>query len=298
MKKYSILLILISWPVVSMEYILKTVLLPLAPLEQAQAPIQRASRQSNEQPRDVNKSSTQEKIVIPPSNSATTINIVNNLTMNQNASGNNCIDNNNDNNNHADARSESVATAQAKAQAQVEVDISQSPWNYDQSLEQFLSEHKIFIGLSVCAALYTYYCYQVIGGNFYLQRTDLWSSWKHELSFDQLCQIPQQILAHELLLLIQQQGLNTEKPTDFVVPLVVFLQAIEHERVMLVYYQDLYTRMHTFKCAWLFPFNTKRYDQIEERLRRLSFVKNVFISWVATFNIEHAKSFSHAIPLS
>jgi len=224
-------------------------------------------------------------VVLPPTGGPTTINIT--LNMNQNASGNNCIETNS----QSQANAESIASATSQSQATVDVEVLQSMWNaYQEPMQTWWNGNKIYFGACALLTLYSYYCYQVICGNLYLKRTDVWSSWKHELSFDQLCQIPQQSLARELVLSIQHHGLDMQKPTDFMSPLVLFLQVIEQERITLLYYQTLYNRITTVKCSIIFPFNKKRYNRIEERLQRLSFVKNIFISWMAEFNIEHAKS--------
>jgi len=193
-------------------------------------------------------------------------------------------------NNQSQSSAASVSSAEAQAEAQVDVEVSQSNDMYQERMQTFWDDNKFYIGAGGVIGLYSYYCYQVICGNLYLKKTDLWSSWKHELSFDQLCLIPQQTLARELILSIQHQGIDMQKPTDFMVPLVLFLHVIEEERRELLYYQTLYRRISMLKCRFLFPFNRKRYNHIEERLRRLSFVKNIFISWMAEFNVEHNRS--------
>lgn len=198
-------------------------------------------------------------------------------------------------NNQSYSNASSASSAQAQAEAQVDVEVTQSLQNmYQEQVQTFWHDNKLYLGAGALVTLYSYYCYQVISGNFYLKRTDLWSSWKQELSFDQLCLIPQQILARELVLSIQQHGLDVQKPTDFMIPLVSFLQVIEEERIKLLYYQTLYNRITMLKCGSLFPFNKKRYNDIEKRLQRLSFVKNIFISWMAEFNIEHNRSLARS----
>lgn len=198
-------------------------------------------------------------------------------------------------NNQSYSNATSASSAQAQAEAQVDVEVTQSLQNmYQEQVQTFWHDNKLYLGAGALVTLYSYYCYQVISGNFYLKRTDLWSSWKQELSFDQLCLIPQQILARELVLSIQQHGLDVQKPTDFMIPLVSFLHVIEEERIKLLYYQTLYNRITMLKCGSLFPFNKKRYNDIEKRLQRLSFVKNIFISWMAEFNIEHNRSLARS----
>ena len=259
----------------------------LYPLEQPQRPAQPV--QAQPQKKEPTLTQKTETIMLTPTEGLPAIHI--HLTVSQNASGNNVIEVNNQSLANAQADAVAESTSEATSEAKADVDVLQSMQNtYQEPVQTFLSDNKLYLGAGALLSLYSYYCYQVICGNFYLKRTDLWSSWKHELSFDQLCLIPQQTLARELILNIQHHGLDMQKPTDFMVPLVLFLQVIEEERSKLIYYQTLYNRITMVKCSVLFPFNKKQYNNIEERLRRLSFLKNIFISWMAEFNVEHNKS--------
>lgn len=272
MKKLMVILLgLMSWQANAM-FDLASSFLGITKPEPQQAPKQAVHVQQKIEP-----------VVLPSTGGPITVNLNLNIEphMIQNAA--------NSANSQSESNAQATATAQAEAYTEVNVKVSQLWDAHRESMQTFLHDNKLYLGASALAALYSYYCYQVICGNLYLQRTDLWSSWKNDLSFDQLCAIPQQTLARELILSIQHQGLDTQKPTDFVVPLVTFLQVIEEERKTLLYYQTLHSRITTVKCARLFPFNKKRYNRIEERLQRLSFVKNIFISWMAEFNLEHAK---------
>lgn len=277
MKKLTIILFLlsISHPVAPMmDYFFGSV----KPVEKKQENPTQTQLQKKE-PTQIQKT---EVIELPKTDGSPVIHLHLNIDID---SGNVTV------NNQSYSNASSVSSAQAQAEAQVDVEVSQSVWNiYQERMQTFWQDNKLYIGACAFFSLYSYYCYQVICGNLYLQRTDLWSSWKHELSFDQLCLIPQQTLARELIFSIQQQGLDTQKPTDFMVPLVFFLHVIEEERIKLLYYQTLYNRMTMLKCGAFFPFNKKRYDAIEKRLQRLSFVKNVFISWMAEFNVAHNRS--------
>ncbi len=281
MKKLIIILFLISMSR-SAEPMFKSVASMVGYIpEQPQRPVQVVQPQQKE----LTQIQKTETIVLPPTEGPTTIHL--HFMMHQNASGNNVIEVNN----QSLASAQADALAQATAEAKADVDVLQSMQNnYQEPVQNFLDDNKFYLGAGVLLTVYSYYCYQVICGNFYLKRTDIWSSWKHELSFDQLCQIPQQTLARELILNIQHNGLDMQKPTDFMIPLVLFLQVIEEERSKLIYYQTLYNRIRLVKCDIFFPFNKKEYTRIEERLQRLSFVKNIFISWMAEFNVEHNKS--------
>lgn len=279
----AILLGLISWQAVAM-FDVATSLLGLTVPERKQAPNQVVQTQQKVEP-----------IVLPPTGGPTNINLNLNLNMTQNASTDNKIATNSQS--QSEANAQAAASAQAESHTTVGVKLSQLLNAYHDPMQTFWHDNKFSLGASALFALYSYYCYQVICGNLYLKRTDLWSSWKNGLSFDQLCAIPQQSLARELVLSIQHQGLDVQKPTDFTVPLVTFLQVIEEERKALLYYQTLHSRITMVKCGILFPFNKKRYKCIEERLQRLSFVKNIFISWMAEFNLDHAKCMPGQAPL-
>ncbi len=141
---------------------------------------------------------------------------------------------------------------------------------------------------SFLAAGYLYMCYSLAQGKRYLAQKDLWSSWHPDLSFEELLAVPQAHLSKELLQEIQRRYTDPAAVTDLLRPLNSFLIAVEKEEEQLRSYESLYswiTYTHMDKILW--P-STAPLSRIESRLQRLAYIKNVFHSWAAQYQLEHA----------
>src|SRR5260221_149722 len=53
---------------------------------------------------------------------------------------------------------------------------------YKESTQSYLYSSKYYLAAICLISSYAYLCYQTIRGNLYLKKTNLWSSWKQELS--------------------------------------------------------------------------------------------------------------------
>ncbi|HRN78431.1 MAG TPA: hypothetical protein PLU71_04275 [Candidatus Dependentiae bacterium] len=155
------------------------------------------------------------------------------------------------------------------------------------SSSAYMITHKWQIILTGVLTCYTYVCYQVITGNLYLQRTDIWSAWKAPLSLQELCALPDKDLTQALIFAIQNKYINLTDPMDTGAPLAQFMHEIESERIQLEYYQYLHNWIKRTHTTWLFPLNTSKYSTIEQRLDRLAFIKHLFVTWLTEQKIDH-----------
>jgi len=150
---------------------------------------------------------------------------------------------------------------------------------------QLVSGHKYkLIGTSIVGT-YTYLLYKALRGNSYLAQDDSWFSWEKELSMGQLLSIPQKELAQRLLTQVQHRYLNAANPTDFLSPLINFMRDIEAEINQLRIYNRIYKWTETINLSNILPFNKKRFKNIQEKIQRLLYFKNIFSSWVAHYKM-------------
>ena len=122
-----------------------------------------------------------------------------------------------------------------------------------------------------------------------LYHSVFWAHWKNNSSFEALCSIPQKELAKELLLAIGEHHYNKDNPTDLAYPLVTFIKDIDWEISLIKQY---ITTAQTIKNLYLmpiFPTNDKKLQQARKLLERDLFIKHIFLSWLADYNLTTAE---------
>lgn len=120
-----------------------------------------------------------------------------------------------------------------------------------------------------------------------LSSPNCWSKWQSNNKLEQLYQIPQSVFSHNLLKDIQRTYTTVNNPTDFVTPLVTFMHETDNEIKYLKQYQRIVNWISRLKVSYIFFYSGKLYDDVPDRLNRLSFMKNTFLSWLTDFKINH-----------
>ena len=149
--------------------------------------------------------------------------------------------------------------------------------------------NKINIGFFSAVIGYGYIFYQLFTGHHYLVNATRWAMWKHGVSLAALRAQPEEEISQELLLEIQQRYLNVENPTDFLTPLVLFLQAAEEEIKHTTYYSTLYSRLNWCRGLKIFPINYSQLRLAHEKKERLMYLKHIMQLWIARHNIQANK---------
>lgn len=150
----------------------------------------------------------------------------------------------------------------------------------------FLNDYKWPLALGTLISVYAYICYIIASGNSYLAQKDLWSSWRHDLTLEQLLAIPQPQFAKELLQEIQRRYTDPAAVTDIVRPLSIFMKMIEQEEQQLLWYQNTFSWLQYIKATTIIPLNKTQFAKISEKLQRLIYFKNAFQSWAAQYQLE------------
>jgi len=144
-------------------------------------------------------------------------------------------------------------------------------------------QDEILIGTGI--GLYSLIFFGLIKGDSYLNQKNLWSCWPHNIDFQKLIQTPPDEIQKQLLIEIQIRYMKIDSPTDFVTPLVKFMNDIEKEKKNLIFYQKLYETLSKFYLSWIFPMNKTMFLTIKEKLERLSFIRDIFLKWAAHYKI-------------
>ncbi len=161
------------------------------------------------------------------------------------------------------------------------------PQKYKDHIRTFLRTYKYPIIFYSFLGGYATTSIKLILDNHYLNRSDLWAIWKQDVSFEQLCNTSQHALGKELLLEIQRRYISQANLTDFLSPLIAFMNAVDYELKRIKKYLTITKWIERFHLMIIFPTNTQKIKKAEHLLQRLLFVKHIFLSWAAEYNITY-----------
>ncbi len=168
------------------------------------------------------------------------------------------------------------------------------PRKQARSMAKKLSNYTVEIIAGSVTGVYLTICWMLVSTNHYLKRPDLWSKWKKQATLEQLFEISQQELAKDLIRDIQCKYMNLDNPTDIIMPLVRFVQAVDNEMNSIKRYISLATNLDQLHVLVIFPATKKTIKRAKKQLKRLQFVKHVFASWAVEYsmnNVGGLKSF-------
>lgn len=153
------------------------------------------------------------------------------------------------------------------------------------------------------------YRYRIVGGTIigsystmslflaakYHQLSSLhWAHWKEQYTFENLCSISQKELAKELLLAIGQHHYNKDNPTDHGYQLVAFIKNIDEEIGAIKQYIAISKVLKQLHLIPIFPTNENKINNATKLLERAIFIKHIFLSWLADYNLLYTEKISAA----
>ena len=130
----------------------------------------------------------------------------------------------------------------------------------------------------------------LLSSHYYLNQVHSWSSWQSAISFTELYTRSEKLLKEELIFDIQKRYINQRNPTDFISPLVTFINKINAEEKYLNYYINMLNGINKLYLARLFLINEKKIKEAKARKQRLTFIRQLFLSWAAEYNINQEKT--------
>jgi len=151
----------------------------------------------------------------------------------------------------------------------------------------FIATYYRWLITATCIGAYSYLYYSIRNAQSYLNQPDMWFNWHETLSLEKLLSINTEELEQELLLDIQRRYTNLHEPTNFIAPLISFAHAIDQEFARLSYYKKLYKLLSVSYVYKILPISIVFY----QKTQRLTYLKNIFLTWAAHYRVEHNKSF-------
>lgn len=140
----------------------------------------------------------------------------------------------------------------------------------------FFSKHyKATLFISAIAGSYALSLYTIYYCKNYLEDKSLWSNWQSNLSIEKLMEIPQDIFAQKIFDSINSRYSNLE---HFANPTAKFIQDIDKEKNILEKFNSVYKFLKNYYILKIFPINTIAFEGITQKLERLAYIKNIFLS--------------------
>ena len=151
---------------------------------------------------------------------------------------------------------------------------------------QWIEQHKKHL---ICAAgliSYALLQYHIVRLNGFLLDPARWSFWHASQSFAQLETLGAHAMGTLLLKDIQYAYMSAQNPTDFVQPLICFMHDVDAELAALNRYAFLSRWIRRLFLGGLFSLCTEIYTHIDERVKRLGYIKQTFFVWLAEYKID------------
>jgi len=152
------------------------------------------------------------------------------------------------------------------------------------SLQALLWEYRYRVTGGCIVVAYVLLCYHFYKALQYLSHKTVWSSWRNDLSMEELLAQDITALGKSLIIAIQMRYANSQNPTDFIAPLVAFNIQIQQEIDYLRAYWRLYMVCKNWRLVKIVPFSIDRLDALKEHIERAIYVQTVFKTWTANYN--------------
>jgi hypothetical protein len=160
-----------------------------------------------------------------------------------------------------------------------------NPLQNIKSAALWVERHPVKVCIYGSACGYGALQYRLSRLNSILLSETCWSLWHNESSIEQLYALGQDTLGDLLLKDIQKSYLDVSKPTDFIQPLAKFIRDVDHEQKMLTEYQKLFRWALIIHIESFCMFNADIIAQLDNRIKRLTYIKQSFLNWLANFNL-------------
>ncbi len=134
--------------------------------------------------------------------------------------------------------------------------------------------------------LYSYISYQIYQADVIINDNSSWSNWHTNSSLEDLFATPQDRLQADLLFAIQTRYVHPTNPTDFIYSIVQATNSLQAEISILQKQIVLYQQIETCQCLPLFFINTQDLMLLQEKMRKLAFIKHILASWCAHYKID------------
>ncbi|MDP3787787.1 MAG: hypothetical protein Q8Q60_00545 [Candidatus Chromulinivorax sp.] len=133
---------------------------------------------------------------------------------------------------------------------------------------------------------YSYISYQIYRSNLIINDPNSWSNWNNSRSLNDLFAASQSKLESDVLFSIQTRYVHPTNPTDFIYSIVQASNSLQEEIQTVQGQISRYTWINRCRSMELFFITLQDLESLQEKLRKLLFIKHVFASWCANYKID------------
>lgn len=150
-------------------------------------------------------------------------------------------------------------------------------------LTVWAGNNKLKVAFFTAASLYGYITYRLFALKSHLMQPDNWSLWNNSRSLEELSAIPEKELGEILIKEAQRRYTLLDDPENFIMPIVIFLQTVEQEKQILQAYISLCGWIKTVRLGKIFWIDEQLATSCEERLKRLAYIRAIFVNWITEY---------------
>lgn len=156
--------------------------------------------------------------------------------------------------------------------------------NLGTTFSDYINKYKYWLPITIVTCAYCSLFYKITYAHTILNSKNSWSNWKSNLTFDKLLSTTQKDLALELITEIQKKYMDTQNPTNFITPMVNFINDINAEMQELEKYVKIINLIKTVKLQSIYPIiSDQKLSQAKEKINKLVYIKNIFSEWSVEF---------------
>jgi|GEM_PF-3852877 len=155
-----------------------------------------------------------------------------------------------------------------------------TPALYEQSRNLIFDYRKELVAgtaISVYTSLVAYFQYQY----YTVFASHAWIHWCNHLTLPELVSASTSSLSEKLLQDIHMRYFNKQNVQDVIIPYATFIQEIDLQINAAQTYMHWYSVLNTCYIASFFGLRQSTYERVKEARTRLSFIKNIFMSWIS-----------------
>jgi hypothetical protein len=142
--------------------------------------------------------------------------------------------------------------------------------------------------IAVCTG-YAFISYKLYCNNQMIDHTSAWNRWKSDAHLEELLLQPHQKLEIDLLFMIQNYYTDPMNPTNFIYSITQASIALEEELQALERQKTLYDTLTWLEIASLFCIDEKSINELDQKYKKVLFMKHIFCSWCTQYKIDKNK---------
>lgn len=157
--------------------------------------------------------------------------------------------------------------------------------SYKGSLFSWIGRHKIRFSLGTLVGCYAGVFAWILYKDHYFSSDRRWVSWKQHASLEDLLTAHPKDLSKDLVLEIQRRYIDAHDPTNCIVPITVFIHALDEEIYVMKQYGRVINLLTWLRLEAIFPRIQQRKEWLSAQHKRLLFIKQLFLNWIASQNL-------------